>query len=124
MAIEILDHGACKAAGTYSIDDGGDPLLAAQGIVSAVSMSVDNYLANLTLQEEIAFDELIGFVANSTAEIGSPNLHWVDKQTVQVDIAPLDEEPSLPAVDFILFKIQGMKPVAYAPIAIPEPPGP
>lgn len=122
MAIEILDHGACKAAGTYELDpDDGSPILEAQGILSAAAASVDNYLANLTLQEEIAYDELIGFIVNSTIEQGAPSLHWLDESTVQVDINPSGGEPVGPAVDFVLFKIQGMGDIPYTPYVVPPP---
>lgn len=115
MAIEILDHGACKAAGTYAVVN-NVASLNAQGIASA-RLGPATIIVNLTLEEAIAYDELIAFVVNSSSQVGVSTIQWIDENTLQVSAIP--EEGEDISVDFLAYKIQGMKPIEYAPYVAP-----
>jgi hypothetical protein len=83
MSIEILDKGACKAAGHILTE----PVLAnarvfAQGIASAVVESASSIL--LELSEGIGIDEFIG-QGQRAAGAGQCSITWVDETHVRVE---------------------------------------
>jgi hypothetical protein len=124
MAIEIFDHGNCKAAGRFFGSNGGEgnpfeagASLHAQG-VRFKSVSGTNDKMELTLDEHLGFDEFIGLCSCSGDRPGFACIVWEDEATffLQYNIAA----PPEASIDFIVFRlVKTIVPFTPAPPSIP-----
>jgi hypothetical protein len=116
MSIEILDKGACKAAGKVDV---GTPVAFArtQGIVSVTPFAAGHI--RLALSEGIGQEEFIGLATNDGEGTGIiPQVVWIDAFTVDIFTkAAVTGDPAEGVVYFIFFRIEGGQPTIVPPVA-------
>lgn len=122
MAIEILDKGACKAAGVV------DTLAAvltcrAQGIRRVISTGAPGII-RLVLVEGIGQDEFVGEATCEPPSVGPgiiAEVLWIDAFTIEIQTHGEDGAAAAGIVHFFFFSIDGLGTPA---IVSPPPPDP
>lgn len=115
MSIEILDKGACKAAGTV---DTGAPITLArtQGIVS-VAAGVPGSIT-LVLSEGIGQEEFLAFVTSEGEGLGIiGQASWIDPFTVEITTrAAATGDLAEGIVYFMFFRLEQGLPTIIPPL--------